>query len=221
MALIIKSSNRLETVPGAPEPIYQARILSILQPNHPLFHFNVIRMDTRKTIDFNISLRYAPEKGFLTGTFAGFWFDRARANQDAFSVSRQMKAFEQYVFKCLARFISDVINRDSRAERESIPMLNDGIHIGSVNSYVSRLSKGFDIFTTYSGQKQGVLHLILDPGEYPILPIDVGGFNLVELNENIRSFAEKHGPIATDKRLKEFLLNCFTDGLYAAKRRVA
>lgn len=207
-----------------PEPIYKARIRSILVPLHPLFTFNITQMDIHTTIDFDISLQANPNKGILPGTFAGFWFNRLQANNHNYSISEQIKHFEQYVFKCLARFISEVLNRKSLGSREKSVLYDGLLNVRAIERYIANLASGFDIFTTYSGQKNGRLHLILDAGKHkntqtgrPITPINAGGFNLQDLEQQLLAFSTEYGLEQANKRLKQYLLNLFTDALYNAR----
>lgn len=224
---ILRKSSR-PTV--QPEPLYKQRIQALLRKNHPLFEFQIERMDCKTTIDFSVQARKCtlnglellPGRPFLFCTFAGFWFDREMANTQHFSVHTQFKYFEQYLFKCVSKFISEVLGRENLESCQDFNLLNDDIvDWSAVTDYFALLAEGLPMLVPMAGEADGILNLALAPAE----GLQVEGFSKVygatacrfnkqELGAEIEKYAQDKGSEAANEKLKQYILNLMTDALY-------
>ena len=147
------------------------------------------------------------------------------ASRDDFEIAQQFKHFEQYTFKCLARFLDEVLAHETKGQRNSLVLYSKGIQWPTVIRYFELLTEPLHMFDRYTGDGDGNLNLVLQPKTWqdptglvrPIYAINAGGFDKSQLEAEVSAVAQEKGADFANTRLKEYLLNLLTDALYGAR----
>lgn len=222
-----------------PDAMYATKIRGVLKPLHPFLVFDILKMDLGTTVDFRIGFRdlviggkdinAALGKPFIMGTFPGFWFDRAQAKTNDFERLEMFKLFEQYVFKCLFNFVSDVLGHKSVERRKRMTLFKDEIAWSQVLEFLNLLTESLPMFdrrgdfTSNSNYLlipkrcqtitvEGGLKKVVD--EPWMWPVDIAGFDKAALQAQVQKFAQDRGEDYANWKLKQHLTNLLVQSLY-------
>lgn len=224
--------------PAEPDAMYATKIRGILKPLHPFLVFEILKMDLATTVDFRIKFRdlIIEDKNlgngqlFIFGTFPGFWFDRAQASNHDFQRLEMFKMFEQYVFKCLFTFVSQLVSEKSIPQRERMTIYRNGsVNWGRIPEFLMLITEYLRIFHVHHDFQEktefilipkqcqtvvadGGLRKIVD--EPMIWPMEICGFDKHVFEESVKEIAREKGDDFANWKLKQHLTNLLVQSLY-------